>query len=317
MEYRILGGSGLKVSEFCLGALPMGPLQSNISAAEGGKIIRLALEHGINFIDTAQIYKTYPHIRAALNGYSGEVIINSKSTAETYEDMEAAVNEALRELGRDYIDIFLLHAARVQPDVFIKRAAAWECLQEYKRKGYIRAIGISTHSVTTVEASVLLPQVDIIFPLINYQGLGILDGNKDTMLAAITQAAQAGKGLYAMKALAGGSLLGELPQALAFVRQVPGISSVALGITSAAELLMDLKLFNGEDLSQEELASLKNHKQLFFMPFCRGCGACAAGCVNDAISMIEGRPQVDTKKCVLCGYCTPRCPEFAIRLKER
>jgi len=315
MEYRYLGQTGIRVSEFCLGALPMGPLQSDIGAKEGGRLIRLALEQGINFIDTAQMYRTYPYIRAALDGYAGQVVINSKSTAASYEEMEQAVQEALRELCLDYIDIFLLHAARVQPDVFEKRAGAWECLQEYRRKGYIRAIGISTHSVTVVEAAARLPELDIIFPLINHQGLGILDGNQEGMVVAIAQAAQAGKGLYAMKALAGGSLLSELPQALAYVRNLPGVAAVALGVTTEAELLMDLKLFNGASLNAAELAGLKNGKKLHFMSFCRGCGACAEGCVNGAIRMVEGRPQLDASKCVLCGYCTPRCPEFAIRLK--
>ena len=315
MEYNYLGNTGIKVSEFCFGALPMGPLQSDIDAKEGGRIIRQALEYGVNFVDTAQMYKTYPHIREALIGYGGQVVINSKSAAASYEDMEKAVQEALRELGRDDIDIFLLHAARVQPDVFEIRAGAWECLQEYKRKGYIRAIGISTHNVTTVEAAADLPEVDIIFPLINLKGLGILEGTKETMLAAIAKAAGAGKGLYAMKALAGGALLAELPQALEFTRSIPGISSVALGVTTEAELLMDLKLFNGEELTEQESSTLRHNKQLTFMFFCRGCGACAEACVNGAITMVEGRPQVDTKKCVLCGYCTPRCPEFAIRLK--
>jgi aryl-alcohol dehydrogenase-like predicted oxidoreductase len=315
MEYRFLGSSGLKVSEFCLGALPMGPLQSDIGAKEGGRIIRLALENGINFVDTAQMYKTYTYIRTALADYSGRVIINTKSTAAGYSEMEKAIEEVLCELGRDDIDMFLLHAAREKPDVFERRAGAWECLQEYKRKGYIRAIGISTHNVATVEAAANLPEVDIIFPLINCKGLGILDGNKETMLAAINRAATAGKGLYIMKALAGGALLSELPQALEFVRQIPGIAAVALGVTTEAELRMDLKLFNGEEFSEKELTSLKNNKKLTFMQFCKSCGACAAGCVNGAITMVEGKPQVDTEKCVLCGYCTPRCPEFAIRLK--
>ena len=315
MEYKYLGNTGIKVSEFCLGALPLGPLQSDIGVTEGGRLIRLALEHGINFVDTAQLYGTYPHIRAALEGYGGQVVINSKSFAASYEDMEQAVQQALGEMGLEQIDMFLLHAAREKPDVFEKRAAAWECLQEYKRKGYIRAIGISTHNVKTVEAAALIPEVDIIFPLINSKGLGILDGDKDTMLAAIAKAAETGKGLYAMKALAGGALLSELPQALEFTRKVPGIASVALGVTTEAELLMDLKLFNGKALTEQELATLTRNKRLCIMSFCRGCGACAESCINGAITMKEGKPQVDTTKCVLCGYCTPRCPEFAIRLK--
>ena len=316
MEYRFLGQTGLQVSEFCLGTLPMGPLQSNIGVKEGGYLIRLALEQGINFVDTAQLYQTYPYIKAALAGYSGQVIINSKSSAENFQNMEKALEEAFRALGRDDIEMFLLHAAREKPDVFAKRAGAWECLQEYKRKGYIKAIGIATHNVRTVETAACLPEVDIIFPLINYKGLGILEGDKETMLAAIAQADNAGKGLYAMKALAGGALLDELRQAVDFTRRIPGISSVSIGVTSTAELLMDLKLFSGEKLCQDELVTLKNKKKLKFMQFCVGCGACAAGCVNSAIAMVEGRPQVNTEKCVLCGYCTPLCPEFAIRLQN-
>ena len=50
---------------------------------EGAKLIRVALERGINFIDTAEAYKTYPHIRKALEGYNKEVIITTKSSAET------------------------------------------------------------------------------------------------------------------------------------------------------------------------------------------------------------------------------------------
>jgi len=315
MEYRFLGNTGWQVSEFCLGTLPMGPLQSNIGVKEGARIIRLALECGINFIDTAQIYKTYSYIKAGLNGYSGQAIITSKSQADGYEEMDHAVQEALHELGRDYVDIFLLHAAREKPDVFARRAAAWECLQENKRKGYIRAIGVATHNVKTLEAATQMPEVDIIFPIINRTGLGILDGNIDTMLNAIAQAAKAGKGLYAMKALGGGALLSELQQALEFARKVPGISSVSLGVTTEAELLMDLKLFNGEELNEQELLITKKNKQLVFMRFCKYCGACAAGCVNGAIAMVDGKPQVDAEKCVLCGYCTPLCPEFAIRLK--
>lgn len=315
MEYRDLGASGLKVSEFCFGALPMGPMQKDISPEEGGALMRMAFEHGVNFVDTAQMYRTYPHIRAALAGYGGEVVIASKSVAATYAEMEQAVQEALSELGRDYVDIFLLHAARVKPDVFEQRAGAWECLQYYKKQGCLKAIGISTHSVAVAQEALKHAELDILFPIINYKGMGILDGDLAGMRAVIAEAAAAGKGVYAMKALAGGALLSELPQAVDFVRKLAGVQSLALGITSEAELRMDLRLFAGESLSKEELAAIKCSKRLHFMPFCSGCGNCSVVCPSLAISMVGERPQVDVNKCVLCGYCTPRCPEFAIRLR--
>jgi len=85
MKKYSLGKTGIKVTEMCFGALPIGPLQANISVEEGAELIRAALERGINFIDTAEAYKTYPHIKKALESYHGEVIIATKSSAKTYK----------------------------------------------------------------------------------------------------------------------------------------------------------------------------------------------------------------------------------------
>ena len=74
MKYAILGKSGLKVSELCFGVLPMGPLQANIPIKDGAKIIRKGLDSGINFLDTAQVYKTYPYIKDALAGFTGDAV---------------------------------------------------------------------------------------------------------------------------------------------------------------------------------------------------------------------------------------------------
>ena len=56
-----------------------------MSVEKGAKLIRATLERGINFIDTAEAYKTYPHIKKALEGYNDEVIIATKSSAEIYK----------------------------------------------------------------------------------------------------------------------------------------------------------------------------------------------------------------------------------------
>ena len=315
MKKYSLGKTEIKVTELCFGALPIGPLQSNISVEKGAKLIRASLERGINFIDTAEVYKTYPYIRKALEDYNGEVIIATKSNAKTYKKMEQSIKDALESLGRSYIDIFLLHAARVTPSVFEERAGALQCLRDYKAKGVIQAIGISTHAVGIVRRATEIKEIDVIFPIINKLGMGIIGGSADNMVKAISEAYKAGKGLYAMKALAGGHLIDQLEESFNFVRNIKGISSIAVGMVGQEELELNLKIFNDEEIPQELLTQkIKPSKRLLILSFCKGCGTCVKTCPNNALSLENGKAVVDHKLCILCGYCNPVCPEFAIRL---
>ena len=315
MKKYSLGRTGIKVTELCFGALPIGPLQANISIEKGAKLIHTALERGINFIDTAEVYQTYPHIKKALKGYKGEVIITTKSYAKTYTEMEKSIRYALESLDRDYIDIFLMHAAKATPSVFEERAEALQCLIDYKAKGTIRAIGISTHVIGIVKRATEIKEIDIIFPIINKLGLGIVGGDASEMIHALSQARKAGKGLYAMKALAGGRLIGELEASMNYVRNIAGISSVAVGMISEDELELNIKIFNNEKIPQEWLTQkIKPTKKLFISTFCKGCGTCVKTCPNNALTLENGKAVVDHKLCILCGYCNPVCPEFAIRL---
>ena len=65
MKKNTLGSTGLKVSELCVGTLPMGPLQSNVPLDTGADILLAAMEGGVNFFDTAQMYKSYPYLKKA------------------------------------------------------------------------------------------------------------------------------------------------------------------------------------------------------------------------------------------------------------
>ena len=315
MKKCSLGKTGIMVTELCFGALPIGPLQANISVEKGAKLIRAALEKGINFIDTAEGYKTYPHIKKALGGYNEEVIIATKSSAKTYQKMEQSIKDALVSLDRNYIDIFLLHAARVTPSVFEERAGALQCLQDYKAKGVLRAIGISTHIVEIVSRAAEIKEMDIIFPIINKLGIGIVGGSVEDMIKAISEAHKAGKGLYAMKALGGGHLIDQLEAAFNFVRNIKGISSLAVGMVSSEELELNLKIFNDEEIPKGLFTQkIKPSKRLFISSFCKGCGTCVRTCPNNALSLENGKAVVNHKLCLFCGYCNPICPEFAIRL---
>jgi len=145
--------------------------------------------------------------------------------------------------------------------------------------------------------------------------MGIIGGSVDDMVKAISGAHKAGKGLYAMKALAGGHLIGQLEESFNFVRNIKGISSVAVGMVNQEELELNLKIFNNEEISQDLLTQkAKPNKRLFILSLCKGCGTCVKTCPNNALSLENGKAIVDHKLCILCGYCNPVCPEFAIRL---
>ncbi len=318
MKRNMLGKSGIEVTELCFGTLPMGEVQSNLPLADGIDLISEAIEKGINFFDGAQLYKNYGYLKGAMHKTGKkDIVISSKCVKKDYAGMEDAILEAMQEMDRDYVDIFFLHAPQGDDKVFEDRAGAWQCLLDYKQKGYLRAIGLATHKPSGVVAAAKRDDVDIIFPLINKMGWGFTDGSTvEQMLAAIEQGRKADKGMYAMKVFAGGHLVRMMPEAIQFVRDIPGIKALAIGMVNKKELDVQLRIFNGGKLSEEEVAgfiSTKNLKILHFI--CTGCGKCMSACGNDAMHIVNGKAQPVAENCVLCGYCVPACPNFAIRMR--
>jgi predicted aldo/keto reductase-like oxidoreductase len=315
MEYYELGRTGLRVSAMCFGALPMGPLQANLPVEEGGGLILEALRRGVNFVDTAEMYRTYPHVRWALERFEGPVVLASKSVASGYEEMKTAVEEGLEEVGRDCFEIFHLHASRDNSPL-VNREGALEALCEYKAKGYIKTVGVACHSVLGIRAAVNDPRIDLVFPLINRTGLGILDGGVAEMSEAIRLAQAAGKGVYGMKAFGGGNLLAELEQNLNFVRHTVGVPVVAVGMIRRIELETNLALFEGAALPEGYQKALREYKKRVIVLglMCKGCGRCVANCHSRAIALVDGKAEIDPEKCLLCGYCNKECPQFAIRV---
>jgi len=314
LQYRVLGKTGIEVSRLCFGALTIGPLQANLSVAEGARVIRKALERGVNFIDTAELYRAYPYIREALRGFDRDVVIVSKCYAHTYRGMRDSVEKALTELHRDYIDVFMLH----EQESILTIRGHWEAVEyllEAKKRGIVRAVGISTHHVEGVLGAAVVSEIDVIHPLINMAGIGIRGGGVKDMLAAIETAAAAGKGLYAMKALGGGNLLDRAEKAFAFILSVPGLASVAVGMSAEDEVEYNTRLFGGHLVPPGLQSSVKRRpRRLHIEDWCRGCGNCVAKCSLGALSLSGGKIMVDSSLCALCGYCGAACPEFSIKV---
>lgn len=314
MKKVTMSKSGLEVSELCFGTLIQGTLQANLEPEEGAKAIRKALELGINFIDTAQKYGTYPHVKEGLKGWKGDVVVASKSFADNYEDMKEAFEEALREMNLDHIGIFHMHLIKSKEE-FKSRENALKCLIDMRKKGLVGAIGISAHSAEGVNAILDCDDIDIVFPIANMKGFGIVSGTWDDMLDAIRSARAKGKDIYAMKPLGGGHFISEIPSAIKFLRELSLFDSISIGMKTPEEVEMNVSIFEKGFATEEIAKKIKSAvKRLIVYDSCKKCGNCEETCDQGAIKVGEKKAVVDHEKCILCGYCASSCPVFALRV---
>lgn len=309
-----LGKTAISVSPLCFGTLSLSPWQSNLSPPRGGDLLLWGLERGINFWDTAEAYDNYPVLRWALERTTREVVIATKTYACEAKTARQSLEKARRALDRDCIDIMLLHEQESALTLEGHRPAL-EWLARAREKGRVRAVGISTHAVEAVQCACGLDEVDVIHPLVNYAGLGLLDGSARDMEAACARARERGKGMFAMKALGGGNLLHRARYALDYARRLPWADSVAVGMQTRAEVEFNALLFAGEEPGlglQEEVA--RQPRRLHVANWCSGCGRCVERCAHQALALRGGRAAVEPEDCILCGYCAAVCPDFCLKI---
>lgn len=315
MEYRRLGQTGLKVSRLCFGSLTLSPLQANLSVTEGGRFITEAVDMGINFLDTAELYDNYKHIGEAMGYIPRErLIIATKCYAYTKQMAEASLKKALREMNVDHIDIFLLHEQESE-HTLRGHYEAIEFFLRAKEKGYVSAFGVSTHHVECVKAAAQWDEIEVIHPIVNIRGLGIADGSIEDMLRAVKKAHAKGKGIYAMKPLGGGNIKDGFRKCFDFVLNKSYLDSIAVGMQYSQELEVNVALFENRPVDKRTEAALSSRsRRLVIEPWCEGCGDCVSACGQGALQIIDGKAVVRQDMCTLCGYCAARCKNFYIKV---
>ena len=313
MQMTTLGRSGLKVSRLCFGTLTMSPLQRDMPPEAGAKLLIHAYERGVRFLDTADLYGTYPHIGLALKD-APDYVISTKAYCYDEKTAREALERAFRGLGRDYVDLFMLHE---QESLYTLRGheEALVYLARQRELGHIGAVGVSTHFSACVAAAPRFEMIDVIHPLINAGGIGIQDGTRQDMERAIAAARARGIGIFAMKPLGGGHLIGSSREALEYAIDNPLLDAVAVGMQSIEEIDANVACFNGEAGCWELLDALRDRqRRVMVHDWCEGCGRCAERCRQGAIEVVDGRARVDQAKCVFCGYCARACPQFCIKV---
>jgi len=154
MEYRPLGRTGVKVSKLCLGAMMFGAW-GNTDHDDSIRIIHRALDAGINFLDTADVYSACESeeiVGKALKGRRDDMVLATKVSVPMGDDpnhrgnsrrwIVQEVENSLRRLGTDWIDLYQIH--RPDPDTDI--AETLGALTDLVQQGKVRYIGSSSFS---------------------------------------------------------------------------------------------------------------------------------------------------------------------------
>lgn len=316
MKYVQLGATGLTVSKTAIGTVPIQRLRQE----DAVRLMRSAYEGGVTYFDTADNYtKSEEKLGVAFEGIRKSVVISTKVSVGSYKEATAHIQQSLRDLRTDYIDLIQLHNPSSVPDG-TRGDDAYAALRDAKEKGYVRHIGYTSHDLirsTDAACSGLFETLQ--FPLC------YLSSEKDDAL--IELCAQKNIGLIAMKPFAGGMI--RVPQLTFFYfRQKKNVVPI-YGIQRQSELdaLLELEREEPEfdafwQLRMEE--GRKRDQKLF----CRGCERCAGACpqgirpgymgrigdflYRNALSMYLNQrwhdEVVHIPDCTNCGACVAACP---------
>jgi aryl-alcohol dehydrogenase-like predicted oxidoreductase len=158
MRYRTLGGTGMEVSAYCLGTMNFGYV-ANSDHESCIRIVNTAIDHGINFVDTADMYaagESETIVGKALKGRRDDVVLATKVHFQMGEGrnrsgnsrrwITQAVEDSLRRLQTDWIDLYQVH----RPDYSTDVEETLGVLSDLVRQGKIRAFGCSSFPVADI-----------------------------------------------------------------------------------------------------------------------------------------------------------------------
>ena len=317
MQYKILGKTGLRVSQLGFGGIPIQRID-----AEGTRVLMHKMKDmGINYIDSARGYTvSEEYLGYALEGIREHFILASKSMARDKEGMARDIDISLKNFRTDYIDLYQFHNPNMaQLEQILAPGGAMEAMLEAKAAGKIGHIGITLHSLDVFKRAVELDWVEsVMFPY------NIVEVQGEEMIAAC---AEKNIGFIAMKPLAGGAIE-DATLAMRFICANDAVSVVIPGMAEEKELLQNLAAAeDASALSGEEVARMEVIRKELGANFCRRCGYCApctAGIGIPAALVAEGyalRYDLESyakaryeasgapaSSCVDCGLCEERCP---------
>ena len=213
MQYRTIPKNGDEISSLGFGAMRLPLKNGKIDREKASKLIYLAIDNGVNFIDTAYLYgDSESFLGEILNGeYKDKVKISTKLPAinvRKYEDMENLLEEQLKRLQRDFIDYYFIHAVDLKAINRLLKRDLIKFLNKAKKEGKIRYVGFSYHGPKE-EFPLLVDGYDWDMVMVQYN---YFDENVQASMEGIEYAASKGMGIFVMEPLKGGILAGKMPR---------------------------------------------------------------------------------------------------------
>ncbi len=242
-----LGNTGLNVSRIAFGTGSKGwKLESDQTRLGMKKFVELSqycYDKGIRFFDTADMYGSHPYVGAALKVLPREkVTVLTKVMTYRHEGwyevepFEKSFDRFRKDLGTDYIDIFLMHCME-NGNWPTEYKSYMDGLSKEKQKGNIKTVGISCHSLDAMLVAANNPWVDVLFARINHNGAK-MDSTPEKVMKVLETARKNGKGVIGMKIFGCGDLVkeNEREQSLNFVIKSKNVHCMTLGMDSKEQV---------------------------------------------------------------------------------
>lgn len=346
MEYRKLPKGDEQISILGLGN------SSTSQAGEKGmeEIISLAVENGVNYFDMAAgDAAPFAAFGRAVAGCREKVYFQVHFGADyrtgkygwtlKLEDIKRSVDWQLKQLKTDYIDFGFLHCIDEQDD--LERAQAegtLDYLQQLKRQGVVRRIGLSSHTPAVVEKMLDTGLLEMLMfsinPAYDYHHGEYAIGGADERMALYRRCETEGVGISVMKAFSGGQLLSAKTspfgqalteyQCIQYALDKPGVLTVLPGVRSTADLRRVLGFLQAspEEKDYSLLGGFTPREAAGSCVYCNHCQPCPAGLdvglinkyydlalAGDALAKDHYANLGKTaSQCVACGHCDSRCP---------
>lgn len=235
---RLLGKTGREVTTFGLGG--EGVLRTHGRMAEAVQVINKALDLGVSYCDTAPAYSSsQDYYGAALGERRRDIFLASKTADRTRDGSLHLLDDSLRRLRTEHLDLWQLHDLRTMQDLnqIFARGGALEALLQAKEQGRVRHLGLTGHH----DPAILLEAMrrfafDTLLVALNAADVHRLS----FVHTVLPEAARQGMGIIGMKVYGAGTLVGPgkltTAEAMGYVLSMPGVSTVIIGCATPAEV---------------------------------------------------------------------------------
>ena len=317
METVRLGRTEMRVSKLGIGSVPL----QRVSDDEAVAIIRRCLDLGVTFIDTADNYTTSEErIGKAISGRHEGLVLSTKCDYGTRQEVEGNLKQSLKRLGVTSIDLYQFHGIN-DFNTYAKvldPGGPIAVVQEAKRAGLVKHIGISSHSIDIAKEAVQSGLFETIMFPFNFVVCEAADE-----LLPLTRKHDVG--FIAMKPLAGG-MLQNVTIAFKYLLQFPDVVSIP-GIQRIREIEEIVQVSQGPwQMTEAEQSEMQRLREELGTRLCRRCNYCLP-CpeeipillVMDITSMLKNMPpqhvfsgpiasgMEKAADCTKCGECEQRC----------